>query len=52
LTDSANVGTGTGYGAARKYYVRVWLEGEDPECWNANAGQDFNISLKFTKIES
>ena len=52
LTGDGNKGTGTGYGAAKKYYIRVWLEGEDPECWNANAGQDFNVSLKFTKIES
>ena len=50
LTAAANKGTGTAYGTARKYYVRVWLEGEDPECWNANAGQDFTISLKFSKI--
>jgi len=52
LTDTANVGKGTEYGAAKKYYVRVWLEGEDPECWNANAGQDFNVMLKFSKIDS
>ncbi|GEM_PF-2292967 len=37
------------YGTAVKAVVRVWLEGEDPNCWNPNAGQDFNISLKFTK---
>jgi hypothetical protein len=37
------------YGDAVKVWVRVWLEGEDPNCWNDNAGQDFNISLKFTK---
>ena len=52
LTADDNKGTGTGYGAAKKYYVRVWLEGEDPECWNANAGQDFNVMLKFSKIEA
>lgn len=50
LTENANKGTGQGYGTAKKYYIRVWLEGEDPECWNANAGQDFTISLKFAKI--
>jgi hypothetical protein len=37
------------YGEMVKAVVRVWLEGEDPNCWNPNAGQDFNISLKFTK---
>jgi hypothetical protein len=40
---------GENYGAATKLWIRVWLEGEDPNCWNDNAGQDFNISLKFTK---
>lgn len=50
LTATNNKGTGQGYGTAKKYYIRVWLEGEDPECWNANAGQDFTISLKFAKI--
>lgn len=35
--------TGTGYGGAVKYYIRVWLEGEDEACWNANAGQDLSL---------
>ena len=35
------------YGEATKIIVRVWLEGEDVNCWNANAGQDWNISLQF-----
>ena len=42
-------GANQNYGAATKVQVRVWLEGEDPNCWNDNAGQDFNISLRFTK---
>jgi len=37
----------TGYGDVTQYYIRVWLEGEDEACWNANAGQDFQINLKF-----
>jgi hypothetical protein len=46
------VETGTNkYGDMVKVVVRVWLEGEDPNCWNPNAGQDFNISLKFVKGE-
>lgn len=44
-----NAGSGTEYSAPVKAIIRVWLEGEDPNCWNENAGQDFNISLKFTK---
>ncbi len=40
------------YGTAKKLIIRVWLDGEDTECWNDNAGQDWKISLKFSKIES
>lgn len=43
--------TGGQYGAAKKLVIRVWLDGEDKECWNDNAGQDWAISLKFSKIE-
>ena len=50
LTVPARDATGTAkYGAMVKAVVRVWLEGEDPNCWNPNAGQDFNISLRFIK---
>ncbi len=42
-------GNGTTYGTATKLFIRVWLEGEDVDCWNANAGQDFSINLKFSK---
>lgn len=44
--------TGTGYGDAVKYYIRVWLEGEDEACWNANAGQDFQVNLKFYDLSN
>lgn len=44
--------TGTGYGDAVKYYIRVWLEGEDEHCWNANAGQDFQVNLKFYDLSN
>jgi hypothetical protein len=40
-------GTGGEYGAATKVIVRVWLEGNDPDCWNDTAGQDWYINLKF-----
>ncbi len=39
----------TEFGVAKKLIIRVWLEGEDINCWNENAGQDWNIALKFTK---
>ena len=41
---------GTAYGQMKKYVIRLWLEGEDPECWNANAGQDWTIAMKFSKV--
>lgn len=44
--------TNTGYGDAVKYYIRVWLEGEDEACWNANAGQDFQVNLKFYDLSN
>lgn len=40
------------YGEGNKIYARIWLEGEDQDCWNKNAGQDFTINLKFNKIET
>lgn len=49
---TVTVSTGTGYGGAVKYYIRVWLEGEDEACWNANAGQDFVINLKFHDLSN
>ncbi|SDB40303.1 hypothetical protein SAMN02910317_02005 [Ruminococcaceae bacterium FB2012] len=42
-------GNGATFGTAKKLIIRVWLEGEDANCWNENANQDWNISLKFTK---
>lgn len=44
--------TETGYGGAVKYYIRVWLEGEDEACWNANAGQSFTVDLKFYDLSN
>jgi hypothetical protein len=42
-------GTGTAYGTSVKRIIRVWIEGEDPDCWNETAGQDWAINLKFVK---
>lgn len=52
LTANTNKGTGSAYGAGKLYYIRVWLEGEDGNCWNENAAQDWAISLKFAKYEA
>jgi hypothetical protein len=43
---SAN-GSKAAYGVPHKIIIRVWLEGEDPDCWNETAGQDWSINLKF-----
>lgn len=43
--------TSDDYGEMKKLIIRVWLDGEDEECWNDNAGQDWAISLKFSKID-
>ncbi|MCR5022526.1 hypothetical protein [Ruminococcus sp.] len=42
-------GSGSTFGTPTKLIIRVWLEGEDGNCWNENANQDWNIALKFTK---
>jgi hypothetical protein len=46
LTGTSTAGE---FGTPVKLIVRVWLEGEDGNCWNENAGQDWQICLKFTK---
>lgn len=43
--------TTSNYGPSVPATIRIWLEGEDGECINPNAAQDWDISLKFTKIE-
>ena len=48
-TVKANTTSDT-YGEMKKLWIRVWIDGEDEECWNDNAGQDWAISLKFTKL--
>lgn len=42
----------TGYSDATKYYIRVWLEGEDQACWNGTASQSFNINLQFYDLSN
>ena len=39
------------YGDSVKYIVRLWLEGEDKQCYNANAGQSFSVSLYFDALD-
>ena len=41
---------GTTWSEAAPYTIRVWLDGEDVNCWNATAGQDFGIELSFCQI--
>lgn len=35
------------YGVPARYTIRIWIDGEDVNCWNATAAQDFNIELNF-----
>lgn len=37
-------------GAPVDVYIAVWLEGQDPDCNNDNAGGAFDIVLQFTKV--
>lgn len=37
------------YGTPVQYTLRVWLEGEDINCWNQTEGQDFRIDLQFIR---
>ena len=46
-TTLAATGDSNRYGAAVQMIVRVWLEGEDVNCWDSTAGQSFTIDLKF-----
>ena len=42
---------GGGYGTPQKLILRIWLDGEDENCWNPNAGQDWMINLTFSTID-
>ena len=43
---------GANYGNAVEKTIRVWLEGEDQNCWNPNAGQSFTVDLRFVRTGS
>ncbi len=45
-------GSKNNYGTPVGYVIRVWIDGEDQDCWNATAGQDFTVGLKFVQINS
>jgi hypothetical protein len=51
-SSTGSTGDNTMYGPAECVIVRVWLEGEDSDCWNQNEGQDFKITLNFEEITS
>ncbi|MCR5461071.1 MAG: hypothetical protein K6F51_14450 [Acetatifactor sp.] len=38
------------FGPAEKLIFRVWLDGDDKDCWNATAGQDWCINLRFYEM--
>ena len=58
-SDSGNVVTlaaptsgETGWGEAAKLVIRIWLDGEDKDCWNETAGQDWSIHLRFVRANT
>jgi len=44
--------TGGRTGEVEPMTVRIWLEGEDENCYNSNAGQSFSISLTFKDLNA
>lgn len=40
------------WGTAAKLIIRIWLDGDDKDCWNETAGQDWSIHLRFYKLEN
>ena len=32
----------------KKYVIRIWIDGDDRDCWNATAGQNWKIYLVFS----
>ena len=42
-------GDNADWGNSHKYMLRVWIEGEDVNCWNETAAQDFQIDLRFIR---
>ncbi|MCR5500846.1 MAG: hypothetical protein K6F31_10685 [Acetatifactor sp.] len=38
------------FGPVEKVIFRVWLDGDDKDCWNITAGQDWCINLRFYEM--
>ena len=36
----------------KKYWIRIWLDGDDKDCFNETAGQDWKISLRFSVLSN
>lgn len=48
----AAVDSSVNWSEARKMLLRVWLDGDDEDCRNATAGQDWCINLRFFILEN
>ena len=46
---SVPVSDGSGWSNGVKYVIRVWLDGEDEQCYNPTAGQNWKIHLTFSR---
>jgi len=52
VTMSGSSTSGKNFGDAVRYTIRVWIDGEDENCWNATAGQNFTVALNFMRQAS
>lgn len=41
--------SGTEFESITKIVLRIWIEGQDPSCTVGHGGQNFSVSLKFTR---
>ena len=45
------VADGSEWGTTVKYYIRIWIDGEDEQCYDPTAGQDWIIHLMISMIQ-
>ena len=43
----ASSGDAGEWGSPQKLIIRIWIDGDDEDCYNSTAGQDWSIHLRF-----
>lgn len=43
--------SGDGWSEIKKYWIRIWLDGDDKDCFNETSGQDWKIYLRFYVLD-